>query len=300
MEQFNQEQAEHLANLKNKRKAMFDQMNVTPTFTQDQINQGAAASNSGGSVNLAVRDRIAAIKGGHMKQEMKELNEAKNPNEFQALSVPKPKGPALTPEQEAKRAQGLKESGLADTIKPSKGSREASSLEAMFDTDSSGPLSSDVVMGNAWDNKRQQAQQAPTGTLIQEDQMMGGIGSWENSYKNTLNQASTSGQYQNPNVNPHGQKMMNEAQQMQQAPMGMNATPMGPTQITQLIESKVSEIVDSRMKAVLSELSQGDTSRKTNPNQIIGERVKSESGKYYKNAIKIDGKVYILKEVTGK
>ena len=41
MEQFNQEQAEHLANLKNKRKAMFDQMNVTPTFTQDQINQGA-------------------------------------------------------------------------------------------------------------------------------------------------------------------------------------------------------------------------------------------------------------------
>ena len=73
----------------------------------------------------------------------------------------------------------------------------------------------------------------------------------------------------------------------------MGQAPIGPTQLNQLIEAKASEIVDTKMREILSEFSQEFSGSKKEPlkeGQVIGEKVKAQSGKYYKDVLKINGK----------
>lgn len=308
-QQFSPEQLTHLANLRDKRKAKFQSMGTTPTFSHQEMNEAANGSVLA-AAGPSARDRLSKIRQiqeGAFKSEMRQFNNAENPEtSFQELKVPKR---PQSPEQEAQKLEEMKKLGLTGNKPKARGSSQMSAMEAMFDPDSGGgSYNSDVVMGHAYEERKaharynQQSQPGQEPSLINEDAMMGGIGSWENAFRSKVGAPQGQQQYAQPQGQPG---MLNEQHVPQQAPMGYQqqdpTTIMGPTQISQLIETKVNEIVGQRMREVLSEFSQEFSTNqkpKAAPGQILAEKVKdAKSGKYYKNVVKIDGKYYKLSEV---
>jgi hypothetical protein len=306
-QQFNQSELEHLANVQNKRKAKFAQMGVTPTFTNEQTS--SAASNSVlASASPTSRDRLSKIREiqqGALKTEMRHFNNADSPNDsFQEIPVKRP----VSPEEEQRKSEEIKRLGLNKKSVSTQGSSQMSAMEAMFDSDSgSYSSSSDVVMGNKFEerkakarfNEQQQYGEPNNPALINEDAMMGGIGSWENQFKSRVGQPQQNNIQQNHNQHPNPNTgVINEG--YQQAPMGYQEAPIGPTQLNQLIESKASQIVEAKMKEMLSEFSHEFSANKKTElkqGQVLGEKVKARSGNYYKDVLKIDGKLYKLQEI---
>lgn len=313
MNNLNPSELENLAQLKNKRKARFDKMGITPL---NQINESNSSEFEQkamlASASPTGRDRLANIRNiqsGALKSEMRNFNSAESPNDsFQEIPVNLPKRPQ-TPEDRQKKSEDMKSLGLDKKAPAVKGSSQAAAYEAMFDTDSGGYASAnDVVMGHDYDKRLSESQTTQQGGLINENQMMGGIGNWQNEFKNRTQQYHTGnpsqvnqGQANNhASVNQHSMQQNHALINEQSQVIGG----VGPTQINQMIEQKASEIVDIKMREILSEFSQEFNSFNKKPllkeGQLLAEKVKAKSGKFYKDLVKIGGKFYKLQEVNLK
>lgn len=258
--------------LRQKRREAFARNGIPqPTFSQEQTQQLSNNMPTGGGGG-GVRDRIAAIKSGAMKGVMQELNNSKNKQSFEALPVPKPKG-----QRNQKPVADMPEpQGLSNT-QGSKESREAASIEAMF-TDSPAPVS-DVVMGNAWNQRRGEA--ISNQPLINPDlEMAMPTPNIESQFKQKLANAE-----KNESVSPGFDKFYGGSQ---------------PSNIDSIVEERANAIIASKMNEIIEKISGNNNKPSLKKGQMICEKVQSSEGKYYKGVIKLGDKYYKLQEVKLK
>ncbi len=110
MENLNPNELQHLAQLKDKRKARFEQMGVTP-ITQIQENSPSEFEQKAmlASASPSGRDRLANIRNiqnGALKTEMRQFNNAESPNDsFQEIPVNLPKRPETAEDRQKKTMQ---------------------------------------------------------------------------------------------------------------------------------------------------------------------------------------------------
>jgi len=311
---YSPDQQSQLDEIKRKRQEKFAKMGVQ-TIPQQRIVESASSSSYGGNGsvnNLNARDRINAIRQGLMKGKMKELQEAKSPNE-KANDDNWMERDMRKKQQESKRKAQGGESTLrtpemikeGNTVKNSayKSSSEADNIESMFTGGGSGPsMVGDAGADAYFDRKRQeiatsqgqQPQQPQEQRMINESSFGGEAGNWEESFrakKQGWGQPSQS-EGSHPQVIQE-QRIPNQNHQ-QQAPQ--NNQPMDLYEINKLIEKTVEKTVNRKVKGMLSEFYSEMDNKK---NSLTYKRVKGKSSQeIIKDVIMIEGKYFKITELN--
>lgn len=259
--------------VKEARRRKFESLGIKPTFSEQQVTQASNASATYGVGNSATRDRINKIKNGMMKETMLHLNTAENPNAFQAIPEGKPKTANNRNNPNAQSAKKV-DVAPAPVVKVSK---EAMEYEAMFDTDNRSSYRGDVVMGNQWEERRQNAANQP---IISNDYMERGP-----DFVNEFIQKKQNWQQaeQHNNQQPHYSNNEQSA--------------VGPTQIRNMVENIAHEVVIRKVKEAMLEIS---NIKKQNENALTYKKVKNQKGELLNDHIMIGGIIYKIQEVKRK
>ncbi len=265
--------------IKEARAKKFQTLGVLPTFSQEEVVQAQGASVHGGG-NSATRDRINKIKNGMMRETMVQLNEAKNPNEFQGIPEPKFKNNNQQQRNNQQKPESTKKVAL-DAPPQVKSIGEFAGVDDLFDDGGRGSYANDVVMGNEWNNRRQQAER---GQIVSEQDIRN-----TPDFESQFRQKKQSWQDQEQQPIQRNQRQYNEEHNQQ--PM------VGPTQIRNIVEDIADEIVAKKVKQALLEIS---GMKKQNDNALTYKRVKNKQGQLLNDHIMIDGTIYKLQEVKRK
>ena len=297
-----------LDEIRKKRQQKFANMGVKIIPEQNIMESASSSAQSGSVNNLNARDRIIAIKQGLMKGKMRELNEAKSPNEAHGEADWMDRD-IKRKQQEAKRKAQGGEPVLRTPEMMSEGSKlkgngyksssEAEGYESMFTGEATSTSLGDAG-SDAYFNKRKQALSEgqghaaePQQVMINEDSFGGSAGSWEDSFrakKQGWGQQNQGTVQQNQIIQEQRMPSQDEYQQPVQAQPGLDLV-----QISRLIESTVEKTVEKRVKGILSEFYSEMESKK---NTLIYKRVKGkESKKIIKDVIMIEGKYFRITEI---
>lgn len=287
MESFNKEEVSYLANLKNKRKAKFEQMGIKTTFSPQQT-QVAIQESKFNHAPPSARDRldkIRQIQRGELKNKILHLNNAKSAkNSFEEIPVDNNHRQPVSKEQKQQKLNEMSKLGLTEKTTSAHGSSQLKDIESMFESDGGYNSYSDVVMGNNYQQRLQDSRNNQT--IINEESIYRGIDSSVNQLMNKLGNRTHETNYRDQNIREQHHYSNN----------------MDVSQINHLIEQKATKIVENKMREILSEFSENFNTQNKTPKlsqgQLLAERVMdSRNGKYYKDIVKINNKFYQLKEV---
>jgi hypothetical protein len=270
------------------RKAKFQKMGIpAPVASQREIEQMVGA---GTGKNASTRDRINAIKNGQRRSEIKEFIQAKSGNEknmeFEKMTE------STSRNRNSQQRQG---SPIQSKVAPPPLAKfdvqgeKLGNIDAMFDDGPGyGGNIEDVVMGNSWNQRKQDSLDGPlvsenyvTPTSNWEDQFSQRVSSHRKSAPQSefLQYATTTPQNKNNYVN--APEFINESQNYSS------------------VERIVNEMVDKKMSILLAEIvrMQQKPEVKDNKNILTYKKVNNKKGETIKDMISIDGKFYKLEEV---
>jgi len=269
-------QEQEIQAIREARAKKFQEMGVSPTFTHDQVIEASNASAAYSKGNASMRDRINKIKSGMLRTEMIHFNEAEsnNPNEFKPI-------PELKPGQRQHQNQGQNNRTIPTPKLESfndKHTHEAFDIESMFESGPSYSNRSDIVMGNAWNEKRQQAFQNYDQPIINEN------------YLNKMPSIEDQMIYKRQNYDQSIQQTQyNDTQYSQQL--------VGPTQIRNLVENIANEIITQKVQKAILETT---GLKKQSDNALTYKKVRNSKGEILSDHIMIENKIYKIQEVKKK
>jgi len=263
---------DNIEEIKRNRMEKFKSLGVAPTFTQDQVVQ-AENQSVGGTKNSSTRDRINAIKNGAMRGFVQETLEAKGPSDL-APSSGDFRPSKTHPNQRASKEDGIKKLGLDKSSKQD--NRQAMEMEAMFETGSSSNYSGDVVMGNSWNERRDNAQ-SNDGPLISE---INTPSDWESKFQNKLSSHQKGAQTQN--IHKKSSEVVYEDS-------------FNISEHYEEIYKIASDIVDKRMGSIITEIMK--VQNKPQESELTYKRVRGKkSGEIIEQLISINDKIYKIEE----